>query len=61
MKFGKHVKANPRVFYRYINSQTKDVQGIPRFEKEARKYSCPIRFQESKRIQWPVHGCVYQN
>ena len=30
------VKANPRDFYRYINSQKKDTQGIPPLEKEAR-------------------------
>ena len=38
------VKANPRDFYRYINSQKKDTQGIYPLEKEARKWSCPIRF-----------------
>ena len=38
------VKANPRDLYRYINSQKKDTQGIPPLEKEARKWSCPIRF-----------------
>ena len=27
------VKANPRDFYRYINSQKKDVQGIPPLKK----------------------------
>ena len=37
------VKANPRDFYHYINSQKKDTQGIPPLEKEARKWSCPIR------------------
>ena len=42
------VKANPRDFYRYINSQKKDTQGIPPFEKETRRWSCPIRFRESK-------------
>ena len=39
------VKANSRDFYRYINSQKKDTKGIPPpLEKEARKWSCPIRF-----------------
>ena len=38
------VKANPRDFYRYINSQKKNSQGIPPLEKQARKWSCPIRF-----------------
>ena len=28
------VKTNPKDFYRYINSQKKDAQGIPPFEKE---------------------------
>ena len=27
------VKANPKDFYRYINSQKKDAQGIPPFKK----------------------------
>ena len=27
------VKANPRDFYRYINSQKKDIQGIPPLKK----------------------------
>ena len=31
------VKANPRDFYCYINSQKKDTQGIPPLEKETRK------------------------
>ena len=35
------VKANPRDFYRYINSQKKDVQGIVSlFEKAKWKWSC---------------------
>ena len=31
------VKANPRDFYRYINSQTKDTQGIPPLKRKNRK------------------------
>ena len=42
------VKANPRDFYRYINSQKKRYPRYCFFEKEARKWSCPIRFRESK-------------
>ena len=42
------VKANPWDFYRYINSQKKDTPRYSPFEKEARKWSCPIRFRESK-------------
>ena len=52
------VKANPRDFYRYINSQKK---GIPPLKKRQGSGLCPDRFRESKLIQWPVHGCVYQN
>ena len=46
------VKANPRYFYRYINSQMKDTQGThpPPFEKEKWKWYCSIRFQKSGRI-----------
>ena len=40
-------RANPRDFYRYINSQKKYPRNSP-FEKEARGWSCPIRFRESK-------------
>ena len=38
------VKANPRDFYRYINSQKKRYPRYSPLEKEARKWSCPIRF-----------------
>ena len=38
------VKANPRDFYRYINSQKKDTQGIHSpVEKEKWKWNCTIR------------------
>ena len=30
------VKANPKDFYRYINSQKKDAQGIPPLKKRRR-------------------------
>ena len=29
-----HVEANPRDFYRYINSQKKDTQGIPLLKRK---------------------------
>ena len=38
------VKANPWDFYRYINSQKKRYPRYSPLEKEARKWSCPIRF-----------------
>ena len=40
------VKANPRDFYRYINSQKKDTQGIHNFKKEERKWCHPIGTRE---------------
>ena len=36
------VQANPRDFYRYINSQKKDTQGIPPLKKEERKWGCAV-------------------
>ena len=47
------VKANPKDFYRYINSQKKDAKGIPPLIKRNGGGDCSIR--ESSRIQWPVH------
>ena len=35
------VKANPRDFYRYINSQKKDTQGIPPLEKRGKEVVLP--------------------
>ena len=44
------VKANPRDFYRYINSQRKKIPRHSPFEKEKWKWYCSIRFQKSRRI-----------
>ena len=44
------VKANPRDFYRYINSQRKDTQGIPPLKKKKWKWYCSIRFRKSRII-----------
>ena len=56
------VKANPREFYRYINSQKKDTQGIPPLkttpEKGEWKECCSVGPQKGRGIQWPVYGCV---
>ena len=38
------VKADPRDFYRYINSQKKRCPRYSPLENEARTWSCPIRF-----------------
>ena len=41
------IKANPKDFYQYINSQKKDAQGIPPFEKERWKLHRSIGNGES--------------
>ena len=50
------VKANPRDFYRYINSQKKDTQGIPPLKRKNGKGSVGPR--KGRGIQWSVYGCV---
>ena len=52
------VKANPRDFYRYINSQKKDTQGIPPLKKEEWKGCCSVGPRKGRGIQWSVYGCV---
>ena len=42
------VKAKPRDFYRYINIQRKDTQGIPPLKKEKWKWYCSIRFRKKQ-------------
>ena len=46
------VKANPRDFYRYINSQ----YSTP--EKEEWKGCCSVGPRKGRGIQWSVYGCV---
>ena len=41
------IKANPRDFYRYINSQRKDIQGISPLKKKKWKWYSSIRFRKS--------------
>ena len=48
------VKANPKDFYRYINSQKKDAQGIPPLKKRNGGGVAQSE-SESSRIQWSVH------
>ena len=50
------VKANPRDFYRYINSQKKDTQGIPPLKRKNGKGVAQSYLKKS--IQWSVYGCV---
>ena len=48
------VTANPKDFYRYINSQKKDAQDSP-YEKGKWWWCCSIGIRESSRIQWSVY------
>ena len=41
------VKANPRDFYRYIKQSEERYPRYSPFEKEARRWSCPINFQKA--------------
>ena len=47
------VKANPRDFCQYINSQKKDTP-----EKEEWKGCCSVGPRKGIGIQWSVYGCV---
>ena len=52
------VKANPRDFYRYINSQKKRHQRYSTPEKEEWKGCCSVGPLKGRGIQWSVYGCV---
>ena len=58
------VKANPRDFYRYINSQKKrysqkkDTQGIPPLKRKNGKDVAQSDLVKSRGIQWSVYGSV---
>ena len=54
------VKANPRDFYRYINSQKKDTQGIPPLKKRQGSGLAQSDFEKASEFQRSIHGCVYQ-
>ena len=41
------VKANPRDFYRYINNQTKDTQGIPPLKRKNEKGVAQSDFEKA--------------
>ena len=51
------VKANPRDFYRYINSQ-KMTPKVFHPEKEEWKGCCSVGSRKGRGIQWSVYGCV---
>ena len=51
------VKANLRDFFRYINSQKKDTQGIPPMKRKNGKV-CSVGPQKGRGIQCSVYGCV---
>ena len=52
------VKANPRGFCRYINSQKKDTQGILPLKRKNGKGVAQSDFEKGRGIQWSVYGCV---
>ena len=52
------VKANPRDFYRYINSQKKRRPRYSTPEKEKWKGCCLVGSRKGRGIQWSVCGCV---
>ena len=52
------VKANPRDFYRYINSQKKRHLRYSTPEKEKWKGCCSVGSRKGRGIQWSVYGCV---
>ena len=52
------VKANPRDFYRYINSQKKTHPRYSTPEKEEWKGCCSVGRRKGRGIQWSVYGCV---
>ena len=52
------VEAKPRDFYRYINSQKKDTQGIPPLKRKNGK-DVAQSFDKGRGIQWSVYGCVH--
>ena len=52
------VKANPRDFYRYINSQKKRHPRYSTPEKEEWKGCCSVGSRKGREIQWSVYGCV---
>ena len=44
------VKANPRDFYRYINSQTKDTQGIPFLKRRNGKVVAQLNLKKAEKF-----------
>ena len=52
------VKANPRDFYRYINSQKKTHTRYSTPEKEKWKGCCSVGSRKGRGIEWSVYGCV---
>ena len=51
------VKANPKDFYRYINSQKKDTQGIPPLKK--RNGSGVAQSESEKAAEFMVSSLMY--
>ena len=51
------VKANPRDFYRYINSQKKDTQGIPPLKRKNGKGVAQSDLEKAEEINGQLQMC----
>ena len=49
------VNANPKDFYRYINSQKKDAKGIPPLKKRNGGGVAQSESEKAAEFQWSVH------
>ena len=55
------VKANPRDFYRYINSQKKDTQGIPPLKRKNRKGVAQSDLEKAEEFNGPFMDVFNKN
>ena len=56
------IKANPRDFYRYINGQKKDSQGVPSLNRKNGNGVAESGLEQADEFTyWSVYGCVQQN
>ena len=51
------VKANPRDFYRYINSQTKDTRGIPPLKRKNGKGVAQSDLEKAEEFNGQLRMC----
>ena len=55
------IKANPRDFYRYINSQKKDTQGILPQRRRNNSGLAESELEQAEEFNGQFYGCVQQN